>query len=269
MHVGFVSLGLADRALDEVLRMAATTGCEAMELNGRATVHQGLWQGTPDMAAINEQIAAAGLVATSLGGYSSFAQLSDEALASEVEQFLGYCQRARDMGIPVVRAFAGDVVEGYDLDALYPRIVQGFQAVALAIDGWGITVGIENHGHLVNDGDVLQALIHEVDSPRVRLTLDTGNFCWAGHSVTSAHGFFQKLAPLAVNVHVKDGRFENGEWRLLPAGRGDIDLVGLFELLRTVGYDGPILSEYEGHDDFMLSTAESVSYLRGLRDCRM
>jgi L-ribulose-5-phosphate 3-epimerase len=268
IKTGFVSLGLADRSLAGVLQAAVTMGCEAIELNGRATVHQGLWQGDVDMAAIGGRIAESGITVTSLGGYSNLAQPADEALEAEVEQLLGYCRIARDMGIPIVRAFAGDVIEGYDLDALYPRIVQGFRAVADAIQGWGVTLGIENHGRLMNDGDLLQRLIYDVDSPLVRITLDTGNFCWAGHSIATAHGFFQKLAPLVVNVHVKDGRFQDGVWHLLPAGRGDIDLVGLFEVLRSLGYDGPVLSEYEGPDDFMLSTAESVSYLRGLRDCK-
>jgi sugar phosphate isomerase/epimerase len=69
-----------------------------------------------------------------------------------------------------------------------------------------------------------------------------------------------------VNVHVKDGCFVDGQWVLYPAGRGDIDLPGLFRLLQSVGYAGPVLSEYEGRADFVASTVESVAYLRGLRD---
>ena len=98
------------------------------------------------------------------------------------------------------------------------------------------------------------------------MTLDTGNFCWAGHSVETAHRFFEKLAPLTVNVHVKDGCFVDGAWVLTPAGRGEIDLPGLFQILKAEGYEGPVLSEYEGAADFVASTVESVAYLRGLRD---
>ncbi|MBN1400516.1 MAG: sugar phosphate isomerase/epimerase, partial [Anaerolineae bacterium] len=98
------------------------------------------------------------------------------------------------------------------------------------------------------------------------MTLDTGNFCWAGHSLDVAQRFFERLAPLTVNVHVKDGRFEDDRWVLYPAGRGDIDLPGLLRLLKSVGYTGPVLSEYEGRADFAASTVESVAYLRGLRD---
>ncbi len=266
VQIGMVTLGMGAAPLSEVLEVAVATGSEVMELNGRPTVHQNLWAEPIDYTAIQAQIGASGVAVSSLGGYWNPAQLSDEALAEEVEQFVGYCTVAREMGIPVVRAFAGDVMEGYTLDDFYPRIVAGFKAVTERVANWGITVGIENHGRLINDGDRLKDLFDDVASPVLGMTIDTGNFCWAGHSLETAHRYFDVLAPYTVNVHVKDGRFEDGEWVLYPVGRGDIDLPGLFDRLDEEGYDGPIVSEYEGKCDFRLSTLESVAYLRGLRD---
>ena len=268
MQIGFVTLGMSREPLDAVLAAACAAGCEAMELNGRETVHRNLWAPPIDYRSLKREILASGVAATSLGGYCDFAVTSDAALEEEVHRFLGYCDVARAMGIPVVRAFPGDVREGYALDALYPRIVAGFRAVVDAIEGWGLRVGIENHGRLLNDGDRLYDLVRDVDSPLLGITLDTGNFCWAGHPIDTAHRFFERLAPLAVSVHVKDGRFVDGEWTLYPAGRGDIDLPGVFAALEAAGYDGAVVSEYEGEADFMASTTESVAYLRGLRDGR-
>lgn len=179
---------------------------------------------------------------------------------------MAYCEVARNLGIPIVRAFAGDVAEGHALDELYPRLVTGFQEVTWRVAKWGVTIGIENHGRLINQGDKLASLVRDVGSPALGITLDTGNFCWAGHSIEATHRFFEALAPLTVNVHVKDGRFVDGDWVLLPAGRGDIDLAGLFTTLVAAKYDGAVLSEYEGRADFQASTTESVAYLRGLRD---
>lgn len=266
MRIGFVTLGMGAHPLDEVLKTAVAAGCEAMELNGRASVHCNLWAQPIDYSGIKRRVAVSGVTPTSLGGYSNFAQPTDEGLAAQVEQLVGYCQVAREMGIPIVRAFSGDVLEGYSLDQLYPRIVAGFKAVVERIAGWGITLGIENHGHLMNHGDHLASLIHDVDSPLVCITLDTGNFCWAGHSIETAQRFFEKLAPLTVNVHVKDGRFIAGEWTLFPAGRGDLDIAGVLATLSACGYRGAILSEYEGKADFAMATTESVAYLRGVRD---
>jgi sugar phosphate isomerase/epimerase len=237
-----------------------------MELNGRVSVHQNLWVEPIDYGAVQAQIGESGIAATSLGGYSNFAQPTDQGLEAQVEQLVAYCRVARSMGIPRVRAFAGDVVPGQSFDSLYPRLVAGFKAVTERVAEWDLEIGIENHSRLINDGDLLASLIQDVGSPILGMTLDTGNFCWAGHSVEAAHRFFERLAPLTINVHVKDGRFEDGEWVLTPAGRGDIDLAGLFRLLNRQNYDGPVLSEYEGKADFVASTVESVAYLRGLRD---
>ena len=266
MKVGFVSLGMGSLPLDEVLEAAQTAGCEVMELNGRPTVHRNLWAEPIDYEKIKAQIAQSGVLPSSLGGYSNFAQLTDEALTEQVEQFVGYCRVAKEMGIPIVRAFAGDEMEGHTLDELYPRIVEGFKAVVEQVADWGLKIGIENHGRLINNGDQLYSLVKEVGSPILGITLDTGNFCWAGHSIETAHRFFEKLAPMVVNVHVKDGKFIDGEWVLFPAGRGDIDLPWLLKLLSAQGYDGPVVSEYEGKAAFLASTTESVAYLRGLRD---
>jgi sugar phosphate isomerase/epimerase len=266
MKIGFVTLGMGSAPLEDVLKTGMAAGCEVMELNGRATVHRNLWAPPIDYAGIKARVAASGVAVSSLGGYSNFAQLSDEGVAQQVEQLVGYCQVAREMGIPVVRAFSGDVVEGHTLDELYPRIVAGFKAVTQRVAGWGLKIGIENHGKLVNNGDYLASLIGEVGSPILGMTIDTGNFCWAGHSIETAQRFFEKLAPVTVNVHIKDGKFISGEWVLFPAGRGDLDLPALFRLLAARGYDGPVVSEYEGQADFAASTTESVAYLRGLRD---
>ena len=266
MRIGFVSLGMGSYPLREVLRTAVSIGCEAMELNGRATVHNNLWAAPVNYAAIMTRIAESGVTAVSLGGYSDFAQATDEGLQSQAQQFIAYCRVARAMDIPIIRAFAGDVREGITLDKMYPRLVAGFKEVMQCIAGWGLTVGIENHGHLINNGDYLWSLLQDVGSASLGITLDTGNFCWAGHSIETAQRFFEKLAPRVVNVHVKDGKFVDGEFVLLPAGRGDLDLEGLFRTLKAVGYDGAVLSEYEGEGDFVSSTQESVAHLKALRD---
>jgi sugar phosphate isomerase/epimerase len=266
MIVGFASLGLADRLLQDVLDEAVNAGCEAIELNGRPTVHQGLWEEPVDYQAIRQAVEERGLAITSLGAYCDFAKTTNQALAGQVTQLIDYCRVAREMGIPVVRAFAGDVVEGYALDDLYPRLVDGFKAVTKEVADWGLQIGIENHGRLINNGDQLYRLIQDVDSPILGVTLDTGNFCWAGASVEEAHRFMKKLAPMTVNVHVKDGRYLDGQWPFVPAGRGEIDLPAVLSILHEAGYEGPVVSEYEGPSDFIPATIESVAYLRGLRD---
>ncbi len=57
--------------------------------------------------ALRSRIREQGVSVISIGGYCSFTQPADEGLTREVARFVSYCQMARKMEIPVVRAFAG------------------------------------------------------------------------------------------------------------------------------------------------------------------
>jgi sugar phosphate isomerase/epimerase len=266
MRIGMTSLGMGSDPLPVVLEAAQGFGCEVMELNGRPTVHQGLWQGNVDYDGVMASIREAGIEVTSLGGYCDLAVLTEEGLEEQVNQLVGYCELAVRLGIPVVRAFVGDVKEGHTADEFYPWVVRGFSEVCQRIAGWDLVIGIENHGRLMNDGDVLGRILADVGSPRLGITLDTGNFCWGGRTIADAHRYFDALLPHIVNVHVKDVRMENGEAVFVPAGRGEIRLAALLQALADRGYEGAVVSEFEGKAAYAPSTQESIAYLRGLRD---
>jgi len=266
MYIGMTSLGMGSEPLPKVLEAAVAFGCETIELNGRPTIHQGLWQGDVDHGEVMASIAEAGLRVTSLGGYCDFAVLTEDDLQEQVDQLFGYCKLARTLGVPVVRAFVGDVKEGHSALEFYPWVVKGFAAVCERIAGWDLVMAIENHGRLMNDGDLIGRILEDVGSLQLGVTLDTGNFCWAGHSLADTQRFIDALLPRIYSVHVKDLNLVDGQVDLVPAGRGEINLKGLLRALADRGYKGGVVSEYEGKADYASSTLESVAYLRGLRD---
>ena len=169
MRIGFVTLGMGASPLDEVLKTAAAAGCEVMELNGRATVHQNLWAQPVNYAGLKARIAASGIVPTSLGGYSNFAQTTDEALAAQVEQFVGYCQVAREMGIPIVRAFAGDVLEGHTLD----QLESGMPPIA--------EQGLTPEKQRVHHGDIVPPAQQNARQERANVARPAGDEDMSGH----------------------------------------------------------------------------------------
>lgn len=269
MKIGVTSLGLRGTPLPETIGTLAAWGAECTELNGRPGCHPDLtWEEEADFERVGALFGQAGIAIASLGGYCDFAQLDDGALETEVDRFVAYCRRAEQLGAPVVRAFAGDLKAGYALPDFEVRIVQGFREVMRRIAGLQVRVGIENHGRLANDGFFLRGVIETVGSPRLGMTIDTGNFYWAGHSPERVAGFLRLLAPYTFNVHVKDVIYRDGQVVFVPAGRGIVELPRLFDLLAGNGYDGPVISEYEGEGVYEQGTLESVAYLRGLRDGR-
>jgi sugar phosphate isomerase/epimerase len=267
MKIGLTSLGMRGTPLPEAIEKMVRFGAECTELNGRPGCHPDItWESEADFGTAKRLLDEAGIVATSLGGYCDFAQTDDAALEAQIAGFVVYCQRAHKLGIPIVRAFAGDVKGGIALADVEARITEAFAEVVRRIGGLDVKVGVENHGRLANDGFFLRKLIEAVASPKLGMTIDTGNFHWAGHAPETAEAFIRLLAPYTVNVHVKDVAYRDGQPVFVPAGRGVIDLRRLFALLAGIGYEGPVVSEYEGQDPYEQGTLESVAYLRGLRD---
>ncbi|PKO21940.1 MAG: hypothetical protein CVU38_12035, partial [Chloroflexi bacterium HGW-Chloroflexi-1] len=270
MKIGVTSLGMNGLSLAKAVEKMVRFGAECTELNGRPGVHPGLtWESEADEAMVRKLLADAGIVATSLGGYCDFARTDDQALEEQIEGFVGYCRRAARLGIPVVRAFAGDVKEGYTLAYFEARIIEAFSELMQRIAAVDVKVAIENHGQLANDGPFLHRLIETVASPKLGMTIDTGNFYHVGHPPERVEMFFELLAPYTWNVHIKDVIYRDGRAVFVPAGRGIVSLPRLYALLERHGYTGGVVSEYEGLDfPYGEGTLESVAYLRGLRDGR-
>jgi sugar phosphate isomerase/epimerase len=269
MKIGLTSFGMAGTPLPQALEKMAWCGAECTELNGRPGCHPDItWETETDYSSASALLADAGIVATSLGGYCDFAQVDDAAMEEQIAGFVGYCRRAVRLGIPVTRAFAGDVKPGHSLADFEQRIIEGFSEVMARIRDLDVVVGVENHGRLANDGHFLLKLIETVASPKLGMTIDTGNFYWAGHPPDEVNTFYEMLVPYAFSVHIKDVAYRDGKTVFVPAGRGIVPLPRLFALLEAQGYTGTIVSEYEGEAPYDEGTLESVAYLRGLRDGR-
>jgi sugar phosphate isomerase/epimerase len=216
--------------------------------------------------------AAAGLQISAVSGYSDFAQLGREALEHEVERLMVTCRAAHALGAGVVRAFSGDIKPGVTLEATWPWLVAGLQEAARRAEPLGVTLAVENHGRLLNDGPALARLLAEVSAANVGVTLDTGNFAWAGHDLAQLKVDFAAVLPHVASVHVKDGIWRaapgNGVppiFEFVPAGRGQVPLSEWLAVLAARDYRGAVCSEFEGSGDFRAGTRLSIAYLASCR----
>lgn len=262
MNIGAVSLGWSGVPLPEVFAQLKAMGGEVIEINGNAERHHGIAL-TPDaLSQIRRWADAAGLQIGSLSGYCDFAQVTLGALDGEIERLLTTCRAAAQLGVPVVRAFVGDTKSGLTWEQIRPSVVIAFQRACQEAAALGVTLGIENHGHLVNDGPALAALVDEVGADNLGFTLDTGNFAWAGHDEDQVQADFVAVLPRVVNVHIKDGIWTPDGFEFVPAGEGDLPLIWLLDQLKAIGYTGPIYSEYEGAGSFAEGTQRSIAFLK-------
>ncbi len=262
IEVGAVSLGWSGTPLPQVFEELAAMGGQCVEINGNAARHHGIALDSDAIPQIVSWAEQSGLAIRSLSGYCDFAQTDEAALEVEVERLLKTCRAASEMNVSVVRAFVGDVKPGIDLQAVRPHIVTAFRKACPEAAALGVTLGIENHGRLINDGPALVDLVVEVGADNLGFTIDTGNFAWAGHDAAQVRVDFAAVLPYAANVHIKDGTWTDEGFTFVPAGEGELPLAWLLEQLVAVGYEGPVYSEFEGGGGFREGTRTSIAFLK-------
>ncbi len=124
-------------------------------------------------------------------------------------------------------------------------------------DGLTVNLGIENHGIQGNDPKFLLGLLKRVKSPRLGITMDTGNFYWAGYPLDELYSILNELAPYTKHTHVKNIdypanmqniRREVGfgyEKYVCPIPDGNIDIPKVVGFLKKAGYHGDLCIEDE------------------------
>jgi sugar phosphate isomerase/epimerase len=269
MKIGAVSLGWGNTPLPQVMDDIAAFGGECIEINGRPGLHAGLTLDDARAPQVRSWAAAAGLTISAVSGYCDFAQADPAARAAEVARLLVACRAAHALGVGVVRAFSGDLKPGLTLDAAWPGLVAGLREAARQAAPLGVTLAVENHGRLLNDGPALARLIGDAckaGAANVGVTLDTGNFAWAGHNLAQVRADFVAVLPHIVSLHVKDGVWRAADgFEFVPAGAGQLPVAEWLAELAGRGYRGAMCSEYEGGGDFRAGTRASIAYLLAQR----
>lgn len=141
-----------------------------------------------------------------------------------------------------------------EFESTFEKVVEGCRAVADHAAGLGIVSTVENHGFFMNGGERVARLVHAVDRPNFRVTLDLGNGLCVGEvpGKTAAD-----LIDVAASIGVKDFHIRrsagegwlktlSGDYLLgTVSGHGDVDLPALLALAATKP-DVPMSLEFEG-----------------------
>lgn len=232
---------------------------------------------TPELEEqLKEKTRALGL---EMSGYcigANFVMKPEAEYEAEIAKVLAEVDRANRLGIKLMRH---DVASREDTSIV--RFNEDLEKAAAACRiiadhavGYGITTSVENHGYYVQASDRVQALIHAVDRPNFKTTLDVGNFvCVDENPVTAV----KSNLPYASMVHIKDfyirpsyrnpgeGWFRSAGGNYLRgaiAGHGDLDLREILRAIKSSGYDGFLSIEYEGMEDCLTGTKIAFDNVR-------
>jgi sugar phosphate isomerase/epimerase len=252
--IGVIHYNWPGFSFEEYLRYAAEIGCTHVEL-----MCSDIWPEHSLDASIAELLQAAkrvrseveahGLKVSALGAGNDFVQDNDGEIETQVARMRRVCEITRALGEEtVVRSEGGQPKETLNDEQQWASMRTCFQKCIPFLDELGVSLAIDNHGVLTNEGDKLIALLNELDHPRLGSNLDTMNFRWLGNSLEDCNRFYDALAPRVLHAHFKDGFNAREEYKGAALGEGEIDLLHALQQLKAAGFDGVYTAEYEGSE---------------------
>jgi L-ribulose-5-phosphate 3-epimerase len=139
---------------------------------------------------------------------------------------------------------------GYSEDDAFPWVIEAFEKCLPKAEKHGVVMGLENHWGLGLTAEGVLRIVKAVDSPWLRVTLDTGNF------LENREAQLKALAPHAYFVQAKT-YYGGGQWYEL-----DIDYQQVANLLHAHKYRGWISLEFEGMEEYKTAIPKSLALLR-------
>ena len=200
----------------------------------------------------------------------------------QVEWVTETVKAAHQLGVKAVRVDA--IVSGWEAMGVENAVrlfAEHIKQVIDATEDTDVQLGIENHGSLGNRPEFLQAVFEAVNSPRLGLTLDTGNFYWFGHPLSRVYEIMRQFAGKVKHTHIKNIAYppelrerqrpvgyEYGKF-VSPIPEGDIDHKIVVGILKEAGYEGDLCIEDESLGKFAPEERRNVlkrdaEYLLGL-----
>ena len=263
------------------LEWAAAHGAEGVQFyasRGSLTP----WNSTPaDRKNFSRACADLGLEIASLcgdlGGYG-FERAEDNS--RRIKQTREIVDFALELGTRIVSTHIGVVPEDRK-DPIYINLKNALAELSRYAESRGAVLAIETGPE---PADRLARFIEDCGGKGLGVNFDPANLVMVqGCGAAEA---FRRLAPLAAQVHAKDGRQKkpcdpkavydafaendfstvdvNDCFEELPLGTGDVGFPGLIGAMELAGYSGYVTIEREAGNDRLKDVAEGILFLRKL-----
>ena len=251
-------------AIEECIDLAAEAGFDGVEI-----LHiQMTDESNAALQRIKQRAFRHGLDLCGFSTHQTFVSPDADVRKKNIEHTRHCVELAYALGIPTIRVNTGRWGTSKDFDELMankgiePRLPgytddDGFgwvidslgECVAKA-EECGVVLGLENHWGLGRTAEGVLRVVNAINSPWLRVTLDTGNF------LEQMYEQMEQIAPLAALVQAKT-YYGGGTWYTL-----DIDYDRVAGILRNAGYSGYISLEFEGKAEHQTAIPKSLELLR-------
>ncbi len=145
------------------------------------------------------------------------------------------------------------IIDGYTEDEGYKWVIDSIEKCIPIAEKCGVVLGLENHWGLGLTSKGVMKIVNAINSPWLRVTLDTGNF------FNNRKEQIEELAPHTCLIQAKT-YYGGAKW---PAfNEINIDYKSIGELMRENNYKGYVSLEFEGNEDANIAVPKSLELLR-------
>lgn len=254
--------------MEECIRLAAEMGFDAVEL-----LEVQMRRGRPELdnaylQSLKRQAFVAGLDLCSMSTHQDFVSPDADDRRKNIETTVASIELAYKLGIPIIRVNTGrwgtsknfdhlmenrgiePPLPGYTDEDAFPWVIESFEKLLPTAEKCGVLLGLENHWGLGLTPEGVLRIVDAVDSPWLKVTMDTGNF------LEDPYERLDKIAPQTVFVQAKT-YYGGGVWYEV-----DLDYPRIAAILRRHDYRGYVSLEFEGREDFKTAVPKSLALLR-------
>lgn len=165
--------------------------------------------------------------------------------AESLEQIKKWVDVTDQLGASHLRIFAGTLPAGCSLKEAIDWVVESMKAACDYSGRKGITLGVEDHEGVTQNGDLCVEIMQRVKSPYAGINLDITNFI-----ATPSQDAYAQIAsciPYATNIHIRDHFYD-----CTP-----VDMERVWQIFARAGHQGYVSAEYES------SSADSLPAATG------
>ncbi len=252
------------RDLEKCIDLAAEMGFDAVEI-----LHRQMKDETAGyLQKLKQRAFLAGMSLNGLSTHQGFLYPAAAERQKNVDHTIKCIEMAYAMGIPTMRVNTGTWRTSKNFDELmknrgieppqpgftdddgYKWVIDGLTACLKSAAKCGVTLALENHWGLGRTPEGVLKIVDAINSPWLRVTMDTGNF------LENPYDRLEKMAPQTVLVQAKT-YYGSGLWYTL-----ELDYELIVQILRKHKFTGFVSLEFEGKEDPKTAVPKSLALLR-------
>ena len=250
--------------IERCIDQAAAMGFDGIELLHiqMASEEPGYLQGLKRQAFVN------GLDLMGFSTHQGFVSPDAEVRQRNINNTIRQIELCYELGIPTMRLNTGrwgtsesftalmanrgiePPLEGYTDEEAFDWVIGSIERLIPKAEQCGVLLGLENHWGLGRTPEGVLRIVKAIDSPWLKVTLDTGNF------LEDPYDKLEMLAPHTILMQAKT-YYGGGTWYTL-----DLDYNRIAAIMRQHDYMGYVSLEFEGKEDEKTAIPKSLQLLR-------